>query len=105
MTAIALCIMTQVMETFCTSEQMTFLYDNDTDNWIYAAKNLRRQNLPTLNYTVCVVWEWDIYYYNGKSWEGMTGFNIRVEIHMDESILFGFSGNSNDAIVINYCIC
>ncbi len=34
----------------------------------------------------------------------MTGLNIRDESHIHESILFGFAGRSNDAIVINYCI-
>ncbi len=29
--------------------------------------------------------------------------NIRDESHIHESILFGFSGRSNDAIAINYC--
>ncbi len=39
-----------------------------------------------------------------KWWEGMTGFNIREESYIHEPILFGFSGSSNDAIAINYCI-
>ncbi len=30
--------------------------------------------------------------------------NIRDESHIHESILFGFPGRSDDAIVINYCI-
>ncbi len=34
----------------------------------------------------------------------MTGFNIREENHIHVSILFGFPGNSDDAIVTNYCI-
>ncbi len=34
----------------------------------------------------------------------MTGLNIRDESHIHESILFGFPGRSDDAIVINYCI-
>ncbi len=34
----------------------------------------------------------------------MTGLNIRDELHIHESILFGFPGRSDDAIVINYCI-
>ncbi len=34
----------------------------------------------------------------------MTGFNIRNESNIHESILFGFPGRSDDAIVINYCI-
>ncbi len=34
----------------------------------------------------------------------MTCLNIRDESHIHESILFGFPGRSNDAIVINYCI-
>ncbi len=32
----------------------------------------------------------------------MTGFNIKEEYHIYESILFGFQGNSDDVIVINY---
>ncbi len=32
----------------------------------------------------------------------MTGFNIREEGYIHESILFGFPGSSNDAIAINY---
>ncbi len=43
-----------------------------------------------------------------KSWakwlQSMTGLNIRDESHIHESILFGFPGRSDDAIVINYCI-
>ncbi len=31
-------------------------------------------------------------------------FNIRVEDHVHESILFGFPGTSDDVIVINYRI-
>ncbi len=38
-----------------------------------------------------------------KWWQSMTGLNIRDESHMHESILFGFPGRSDDAIVINYC--
>ncbi len=34
----------------------------------------------------------------------MTGFNIKEEKHIHESILFGFAGNSDDSIVTNYCI-
>ncbi len=34
----------------------------------------------------------------------MSGFNIRDEWHIHESILFGFPERSDDAIVINYCI-
>ncbi len=34
----------------------------------------------------------------------MTGFNIREENHIHKYIHFGFAGNSNNAIVINYCI-
>ncbi len=34
----------------------------------------------------------------------MTGLNIRDELHIHESILFGFPGRSDDDIVINYCI-
>ncbi len=34
----------------------------------------------------------------------MTGFNIREENHIYESILFGFPGGSDNAIVINYCM-
>ncbi len=34
----------------------------------------------------------------------MTGLNIRHESHIHKSILFGFPGRSDDAIVINYCI-
>ncbi len=39
-----------------------------------------------------------------KSWESRTGLNIQEKNHINESILFGFPGNSDDAIVINYCI-
>ncbi len=39
-----------------------------------------------------------------KSWENITDFNIREEDHMHKSILFGFSGTSDDVIVINDCI-
>ncbi len=39
-----------------------------------------------------------------KWWQSMTGLNIRDESHIHESILFGFPGRSDDAIVINYCI-
>ncbi len=34
----------------------------------------------------------------------MTGFNIREESYIHESILFGFPGSNDDAIAINYCI-
>ncbi len=34
----------------------------------------------------------------------MTGLNIRVESYIHEINLFGFSGRSDDVIVINYCI-
>ncbi len=34
----------------------------------------------------------------------MTGLTIRDESHIHESILFGFPGRSDYAIVINYCI-
>ncbi len=34
----------------------------------------------------------------------MTGLNIRDELHIHESILFGFPGRNDDAIVINYYI-
>ncbi len=34
----------------------------------------------------------------------MTHLNKRHESHIHESILFGFPGRSDDAIVINYCI-
>ncbi len=34
----------------------------------------------------------------------MNGLNITDESHLYESILFGFSLRSDDAIVINYCI-
>ncbi len=34
----------------------------------------------------------------------MTGLNIRDESHIHISILFGFPGRNDDAIVINYCI-
>ncbi len=40
----------------------------------------------------------------GKWWHSLTGFNMRDYPHVHESILFGFPGNSNDAIAINYCI-
>ncbi len=39
-----------------------------------------------------------------KWWEAMTGFNIKEESNIHESILFGFPGSSHDAIAINYCI-
>ncbi len=39
-----------------------------------------------------------------KWWQMMTGLNIRDELHIHESILFGFHGRSDDAIVLNYCI-
>ncbi len=39
-----------------------------------------------------------------KWWQSMTALNIRDESHIHESILFGFPGRSDDAIVINYCI-
>ncbi len=39
-----------------------------------------------------------------KWWQSMTRLNIRDESHIHESILFGFPGRSDDAIVINYCI-
>ncbi len=34
----------------------------------------------------------------------MTGFNIREESYIRESILLGFPGSSDNAIAINYCI-
>ncbi len=34
----------------------------------------------------------------------MTGFNIREKSYIHKSLLFGFLGSSDDAIVINYCI-
>ncbi len=34
----------------------------------------------------------------------MTELNIHDEPHIQESILFGFPGRRDDAIVINYCI-
>ena len=34
----------------------------------------------------------------------MTRFNIRGESHIHESILFGFPGGSDNAIVTNYCL-
>ncbi len=34
----------------------------------------------------------------------MTGFNIREESDIHESILFGFPGSSDYATAINYCI-
>ncbi len=34
----------------------------------------------------------------------MTSLNIKDESHIHESILFGFPGRSDDAIIINYCI-
>ncbi len=34
----------------------------------------------------------------------MTGFNIREQSYIHEYILFGFSGSSDDAITINYCM-
>ncbi len=34
----------------------------------------------------------------------MTGFNIREEGYIHESIVFEFPGSSDDAIAINYCI-
>ncbi len=34
----------------------------------------------------------------------MSGLNINDESHIHESILLGFPGRSDDAIVINYCI-
>ncbi len=34
----------------------------------------------------------------------MTGFNIKEENHIHESILFRHSANSKDVILINYCI-
>ncbi len=40
----------------------------------------------------------------GQMVEAMTGFSIREESYIHESILFGFPGSSDDAIVINYCI-
>ncbi len=43
-----------------------------------------------------------------KSWakwlEATTGFNIGEQSYIHESILFRFSGSSNDAIAINYCM-
>ncbi len=39
-----------------------------------------------------------------KCWGAMTGFNIREESYIHESILFVFPGSSNDAIAINYCV-
>ncbi len=39
-----------------------------------------------------------------KCWHSMTGLNIRHESHILESIIIGFPGRSDDAIVINYCI-
>ncbi len=43
-------------------------------------------------------------YREAKWWQSMTGLNIKDESHIHESILFGFPGRSDDAIVINYCI-
>ncbi len=37
-------------------------------------------------------------------WESRIGLSIQEENHIHESILFGFPGNSDDAIVMNYCI-
>ncbi len=37
-------------------------------------------------------------------WLSITSFNIRMEEHIHESILFGFSESSDNVIVINYCI-
>ncbi len=34
----------------------------------------------------------------------LTGFNIRDYPHIQESILFGFPADSDDAIALNYCI-
>ncbi len=34
----------------------------------------------------------------------MTGLNIRDELHINESVLFGFPGRSDDTIVISYFI-
>ncbi len=39
-----------------------------------------------------------------KWWQSMTGLNTRDELHIHKSILLGFPGRSDDAIVINYCI-
>ena len=39
-----------------------------------------------------------------KWWQSMTRFNIRGESHIHESILFGFPGGSDNAIVTNYCL-
>ncbi len=39
-----------------------------------------------------------------KWWHSMTSFSIRNEPYIHESIPFGFPGNSNDVIVITYCI-
>ncbi len=39
-----------------------------------------------------------------KWWEAMTGFNIREESYIHESILFRFPGSRDDAIAINYCM-
>ncbi len=37
-----------------------------------------------------------------KWWQAMTGFNIREENHIQESILLRFLRDNDDAIVINY---
>ncbi len=37
-------------------------------------------------------------------WHSITGFNIRMEENIHESILFGFPESSDNTIVINYCI-
>ncbi len=34
----------------------------------------------------------------------MTGFNIKEESYIYESILFGFPGSRDEAIAINYCM-
>ncbi len=39
-----------------------------------------------------------------NGWEAKTGFNIREESYIHESILFGFHESSDDAININYGI-
>ncbi len=39
-----------------------------------------------------------------KWWHSLIGFNIRDYPHIQESILFGFPGDSDDTIAINSCI-
>ncbi len=40
----------------------------------------------------------------GLWWKKLTNFNIRQQDDIIECIIFGFPGNTNNIIIMNYCI-